>query len=163
MKKLYAPALLALFLTASCDMILKDKEDSRNEIKPSDKVVVGNDKDPNGCVTSAGYRWSQLRKDCIRAFEEGYRLNLIDDLEEDGADQSAFALFDEGGEKAELFLPGQTGSVMLTKEGGSRNLYTNGKWEMQQGKGYTLKHNGRLMYVGAPTIEKMVTGSDKEE
>ncbi len=162
MKKVYAPALLALFTLASCNLILKDKDEVK-EINPKDKVVVGNDKDPNGCVTSAGYRWSQLRKDCIRAFEEGYRLNLIDDLQEEGADKSAYALFEDEGNTAELFLPGETGSVLLKKESKNATLYTNGKWEMQQGKGYSLKYDGKLMYVGAPTIDKMVTGSDKEE
>jgi hypothetical protein len=32
---------------------------------------VGNDRDPNGCIGSAGYTWSEARKECIRIFESG--------------------------------------------------------------------------------------------
>lgn len=34
-------------------------------------VQVGNDRDEHGCIASAGYVWSEVRKDCIRPFEEG--------------------------------------------------------------------------------------------
>jgi hypothetical protein len=30
---------------------------------------TGADKDPQGCIGSAGYQWSQLAKECIRPFE----------------------------------------------------------------------------------------------
>jgi hypothetical protein len=31
--------------------------------------IIGGDKDKYGCKGSAGYQWSELRKECIRSFE----------------------------------------------------------------------------------------------
>ena len=31
--------------------------------------MVGNDADKHGCRASAGYTWSQLKKECIRIFD----------------------------------------------------------------------------------------------
>lgn len=31
--------------------------------------AVGSDKDANGCIGSAGYQWSKLKKECVRTFE----------------------------------------------------------------------------------------------
>ena len=36
--------------------------------------IVGNDRDADGCIGSAGYTWSQIKKDCIRLFEEKVQL-----------------------------------------------------------------------------------------
>ncbi len=35
----------------------------------SEAQTTGEDLDPNKCIRSAGYVWSDLKKDCIRAFE----------------------------------------------------------------------------------------------
>ncbi|MEI8053861.1 MAG: hypothetical protein WCH52_08960 [Bacteroidota bacterium] len=31
--------------------------------------MVGNDRDVHGCIGSAGYQWSEIKKECIRPFE----------------------------------------------------------------------------------------------
>ena len=33
------------------------------------KKAIGGNKDKNGCLSSAGYQWSSLKKECIRSFE----------------------------------------------------------------------------------------------
>ena len=37
--------------------------------------LIGGNKDEHGCLTAAGYTWSELRRDCIRIFEDGVRVN----------------------------------------------------------------------------------------
>lgn len=32
--------------------------------------VLGGDKDAHGCIGSAGYTYSQVKKDCVRTFEQ---------------------------------------------------------------------------------------------
>lgn len=60
--------------------------------------MVGNDEDDHGCKGSAGYTWSEVRKDCIRVFEEGVRMA--------GADgkTTAFIVFSNDSSKVELFF-----------------------------------------------------------
>jgi len=158
MKKLLLLSAVGLFMS-SCDLILKDRKDDEVEVSTDKKVVLGTDKDDKGCVTSAGYRWSQLEKDCIRAFEEGYRLNSIDALKEESTAQSAFVIFEEASDRAELFLPGATTSILLKKEGKD---YRNGSWHLQADKGYSLKKSGQVLYAGAAIEEQQITGDDKQ-
>lgn len=147
----------------SCDFILKNHDDTKEEAKTAKKVVVGNDKDEMGCVTSAGYRWCDLSKECIRPIEEGYRLNSIEQLQGENSQQSVFVIFEENGNRAELFFPNQTRSLMLKKEtkGGP---YKNAHWSLQSQNGYKLKKDGQLLYAGAAAVQEgQVTGDYKEE
>lgn len=161
MKKLYFLAAIA-FVFTSCDFILKDRKNDGSEVKSDTVVAVGNDKDAQGCVTSAGYRWSDLKAECVRVYDVGYRLNSINELEEDGSMYSAFVLFENDGDRAELFLPDGSKSVMLKRES-KDGAYVNKQWQLTPGKGYKLSKNGTVLYEGAPTVEKMVTGSDNPE
>lgn len=160
MKKMLVLAA-SLLLFASCDYILKERDGEESEATIPKKVVLGTDKDEMGCVASAGYRWSLIRKECIRIFEEGYRLNAIDKLKEEGASQSAFIIFEEGGSRAELFLPDGTASIMLVKE--KDGSYKSAKWTLNSQKGYTLSKNGTILFAGAAIEEQKITGDDKAE
>lgn len=42
-------------------------------------AVVGNDKDEHGCITSAGYTWCEVQRDCIRLWEKGIRMTSVAD------------------------------------------------------------------------------------
>ena len=162
MKKLF---LLLTFVTAftSCDFILKDRsKDKKTEVKPEEKVVLGMDKDDKGCVTSAGYKWSEIRKECVRVSEEGYRLNQIQELEEEDASASAFVLFEKDGDRAELYLPDAPKAIML-KQSVKNGAYKNKEYSLQSKTGYTLKKNGTVIYAGAAVQENQVTGDDSAE
>ncbi|MCH6201017.1 hypothetical protein MMU07_15630 [Aquiflexum sp. LQ15W] len=37
----------------------------------SKEILLGSDRDPNGCIGSAGYTWSEAKQECIRIFESG--------------------------------------------------------------------------------------------
>lgn len=161
MKKTLLISLVGFFLF-SCDFILKDRSDDETEATANEKVVLGTDKDEKGCVISAGYKWSELRKECVRVFEEGYRLNSIDQLEGESIAKSAFVIFEDGGDRAELFLPDAEKSVMLEK--GSKNgPYINGSWKLYQQESYKLQKGSQVLYAGAKIQEAQITGDDKPE
>jgi len=161
MKKLLLLSVLG-FSLFSCDQILKDRKDDDVEVDTNKNVVLGTTKDANGCVTSAGYRWSLLRKECIRAVEEGYRLNSIEELQGESITKSAFVVFEEDGDRAELFLPDNTRSILLTREKKGAP-YKDKHWTLQQDKSYSLKKDGTLLYAGAQIEEGQITGDDEEE
>ncbi len=161
MKKLFLLAA-CLLVVSSCDFMLK-KRDESTEVKTEQKVVLGNDKDDNGCVTSAGYRWSLLNKECTRVSEEGYRLNSINELKEENSLQSAFVIFENDGDRAELFLPEEKSpSIMLEREK-EGTPYTGNGWILQKAKGYTLSKDGQIYYAAAAIEENRVIGSDQPE
>lgn len=154
--------LLAAFCLASCDYILKKDNEPVPAVATDKKVINGPDTDSKGCVTSAGYHWSVLKNDCVRPLEDGYRLNAIEKVEDESPVKSAFVLFSEEKDKAELYMPDAENSVLLTKDGD--NIYKNGVWSLHSDKGYTLKKNGQLIYVGAePVKEGQVTGDENPE
>ncbi|AXG74615.1 hypothetical protein DVK85_10360 [Flavobacterium arcticum] len=161
MKKLF-PLAVMMFFFVSCEQILKNPKNEDAVEKTNKKVVLGNDKDANGCVTSAGYRWSSIRNKCIRIFEEGYRLNAITELKSEGTAKSAFVIFEEKGNRAELYLPNTTSSILLEREK-EGNHYQNTTWSLQLNDGYSLLKNGEPQYAGATIEEKQITGSDKQE
>lgn len=161
MKKLIYISALA-FCLFSCEGILKDRKDDEVEVKANKNVVLGTDKDANGCVTSAGYRWSLLKKECIRVFEEGYRLNSIDELKGESITKSAFVVFEESGDKAELFLPDGSDSIILTREKEGAP-YKGNDWSLELQNKYSLKKDGQLLYAGAQILEGQITGDDRQE
>ena len=123
--------------------------------KDSLGTVVGNDKDDKGCVASAGYTWSELKRTCVRPFEVGIRLNPATEIKQGEAIYSAFAILEEnGGNKAELFMPNEKTSMILQRESEGKPYVTNG---------YQLMKGDSLMYAGALINEEVITGSDKAE
>ncbi len=151
--------LLALLLT-SCDFILKDKKDLPQDktefITNGGKEVIG-DTDKNGCTTSAGYKWSSLRKDCIRVFEEGFRLNPIEDQvgsfenELEDNDVSCFVIFSQDRKQAEVFLPLAKESIILNSDT-SNKIYTNKNWKLQK-ENLLLSYQQEPKFSAAKTIE----------
>ncbi|SFQ40629.1 hypothetical protein SAMN05444144_10456 [Flavobacterium akiainvivens] len=148
-------------LLFSCDYILKPKDKDSTAKTPQVVTGTDTDKDDKGCVISAGYRWSQLKEDCIRPIEEGYRLNSIEQVEGESTYKSAFVTFDEDKEKAELFLPNVRTSAILKKD--KNGVYSDGKWVLSVNEKYSLHKNGALLFQGAAVQEGQVTGDDKAE
>ena len=162
MKKLFLLAAFVLLLP-SCDFMLKDRDAAGTEVKATKKVVLGTDKDDKGCVLSAGYRWSLLRNECTRVFEEGYRLNTIDELKKEDAFNSAFVIFEEDGNRAELFLPDDgSKSILLEREKDGKPDEGSG-WKLLKSKGYTLSKNGQTLFAAAGIEENQVIGTDQPE
>ncbi|MGL5788046.1 MAG: hypothetical protein ACRCX4_14705 [Bacteroidales bacterium] len=84
--------------------------------KPADeeKHVIGGSKDTHGCLTSAGYTWSELRQDCVRLFECGIRLNPVDNT--NSYTTSAFLVFSNDSNQVEVFIPDSSHSTILSLE-----------------------------------------------
>lgn len=167
MKKIL-PLLLCSFLFVSCDYIMKKHDDEKEVVVSPKPMVLGTDRDEHGCVGSAGYRWSVLKNDCIRVFEEGFRLNPVKETTVDEEEEieepiiSGFVTFEKDGDRAELFLPDSNNSVILTREKEGKPYYGAG-WTLETEGGLKLIQKGILKYKGALTEEKQVTGSDNPE
>lgn len=166
MKKLFLILLSTPLLLTSCEYILKpkankDKEDLKN-------IVLGNDKDKHGCVTSAGYRWSEVKQNCIRVFEEGLRLVPVNDTideGEDGTDQArlnAYFVIDSIKKRAEVFIIADT-SKTIVLNGENDNLYKNNQWVLSLENQFKLSKNGNLKYVSPVATERKSINSDVEE
>jgi hypothetical protein len=125
------------------------KTDTPEAQKP---MRTGNDRDEHGCIGSAGFQWSEVKKECIRLFEKGIRLepkaaHLNQTL-------SAFAVFksDTDEAQAEIFLPNEKKSILLAqdkKEGAG--LWKNDVYQLLQWKGMYLLEDakGTVLYQGA--------------
>ena len=71
-------------------------------VEQLDSPLVGGERDAHGCITSAGYTYSQLRRQCLRPWEGGIRLAAT------GAEcvplaSGAYVLLSDDGTQAELF------------------------------------------------------------
>lgn len=159
--------LLLSMLFASCDLILKDHSKD-DEVIVDQKPVLGTDRDEKGCVTSAGYMWSQTKNGCIRVFEEGYRLTPYKsgadtiDVDSEQATLNAYLIFSEDKNTAELFLPDTKNSLLLKRESEGKP-YVKADWMLEAWKGYVLKKGNQIQYVSAVAVEKKITGSDTGE
>lgn len=124
--------------------------------------VVGSDKDEKGCVASAGYTFSILRDSCVRPFESGIRLNPVVKIESEDAQLSAFAILEENGNRAEIFVPKEKNSIVLQRKS-EGNPYEGQNWKLLTAGGFALKKGDSLLFAGAKINETAVTGSENPE
>lgn len=156
--------LIVVTSLVSCKWTEQDGDENKNKDNELDAkdVVVGGDKDKNGCLGSAGYTWSKLNEECVRIFT-GIQLLPVDKSENpDDAVFATYILFNESGNKAELFLPNQDESVIVERAAKQKS-WTNGEWELISNNGYQLKKAGKLLYEGDGEIGNKVSGSDDSE
>ena len=121
------------------------KEEVKEEKVNTEEIqepLVGADRDEHGCITSAGFSWSELQQTCVQLWEAGVRLNPVE-VKGDDSVISAFVLFNKDESKAEIILPNKEGSVILDKK--SENLYEKGEYLYDDKEG-TLSINGKVVY-----------------
>lgn len=156
--------ILTLFLTLffSCNYF-KKTEEKPVEVDVAKEVVLGGDKDDDGCLASAGYTWSKLKKECVRVFT-GLQLLPYGNTakEEDVAVLAAYILFDEKKDTAEIFLPNQDESIILKRESEGKP-WINGAWQLIAWKGFVLKKDGKILYSGDGEIGNVSTGNNDNE
>ena len=95
------------------ELKLTDKDRKQTLVfvpKTEEKVGVAND--AHGCNGAAGYTWSEARKDCIRLFESGVRMNPVNDPQ---ATLSTFIVFSTDSTLAEVFIPNMFKNVLLNR------------------------------------------------
>ena len=124
------------------DAVVKDSVIVKDSLKTP---TVGADSDNHGCKASAGYTWSELKQQCIRVFEEGAKLSPYDS-DKTAAEFAAYVIFEENGNKAELFLPNEKPLILERKSEGDQ--YVNGDWQLVPWKGYVLKKGKEILYIG---------------
>ena len=116
-------------------------------------IIVGGDRDEHNCIGSAGYQWSMLKKECIRIFEAGIRLDAVAaDLNKT---VSAFAVFKSASENAqvEMFIPGVKDSILLKKaKKGNEVSWKNANYTLAlKGGMYTLSDKNKKSLYQGPT------------
>ena len=111
---------------------------------------VGADKDEHGCIASAGYTYSVIRKECVRLWEVGIALAPVAAMSNPGL--VAYVVQNPAGNKVEVFLPGQVGSMVLTAQA-NPSIAT---WVGRQGfwvltydatQGWQLSADGDILYA----------------
>jgi hypothetical protein len=111
--------------------------------------TTGENLDPNKCIRSAGYVWSDLKKDCIRAFELPTQL-----IQKDNS-YFASVLFSATADTVEVFS--KEGKFLLTRKKKNyfigtydeisfflEKIIQNGQWGKLNPKRYYIPKN-RLM------------------
>ena len=111
-------------------------------------AVVGNDKDEHGCITSAGYTWCEVQRDCIRLWEKGIRMTSVAD-----AQRTLFLVFSPDSTQVELFFSEESvpneildrrglpsgGYAWNVEDDDTKNVHQeNGEW--------TVSRRGRVIY-----------------
>ncbi|WP_289657898.1 hypothetical protein [Flavobacterium panacagri] len=143
MKKIFLFLIIASAFSCGKKVSQENKENNSVPKEPQKETVIGGDSDSHGCKASAGYTWSELKKECIRVFENGTRLNHA----EDGKTYStvSYVIFD--GNKAELFLDTQKESIILERKS-EGDSWKKDDLELIPWKGYVLKKDGKIIYTG---------------
>ena len=161
MKKISA-LLLVLLLVSSCKLNdQKEEGQIKNVATTSKDSTVVNDKDENGCLASAGYVWSKVNKECVKGFS-GVQLNPIDKPDNEDETVSAYLMFNEDGNRAEVFLPKDTASIVLTRNAEGKPWVLK-DWQLVPDKGYVLKKAGKSMFAGDGEMGKKVMDTDTEQ
>lgn len=109
------------------------------------QVITGADRDKHGCIGSAGYTYSQLKKDCIRVSEQKIILHQVDST----ASYKAIAavIFSTNNRKAEVFLASYKESMILIRTGKKgKYIWKKGDLELTIQKGFKLKEAKKLIY-----------------
>jgi hypothetical protein len=93
MKKILA-FIVFLILSLSDSLMAQDTQNS---------PMVGNDRDKHGCIGSAGYTWSVLKKQCVRSFELTQQDKNVIELASADNTQKMIILFSGNKSKVEVF------------------------------------------------------------
>lgn len=154
MKKtlIFSIVLSAIILT-NCQQKSEEQTTTTDTTTVAQETMVGNDIDQHGCKGSAGYTWSVVKKDCIRTFEAGVRLDVVDSTLNQTL--SAFAIFANDDEEnkfdVEIFLPSLQDSTIILKpiKDDGAGTWANGAYTLTQWKGmYTLDEGKKTIYQG---------------
>ena len=151
-----------LFVVFSCKERTKTTVDNFLENDQTENIVVGDQTDKEGCLTSARYIHSKIKNDCVRPFDIGIRLNPKSNPENENAVLVAYLILSEDTFEAEVFLPSQEASVIFLRTAeGQPWMYQD--WLLIADEGYVLKKNDEVLYAGDGEIGPKITGSDKKE
>lgn len=146
-------------------LVSKDKKQSLTFIPKTATPLIGVANDAHGCNAAAGYTWSEARKDCIRLFECGIRMNPKDDPQ---ATLSTFIVFSADSTLAEIFIPNQENHPLLNRrllpDGGyAWNQEDDDTYNVRQINGqWIIEQRGETLYTETPedTVNVVYRGGD---
>lgn len=115
-------------------------------------TIVGNDRDKHGCIGSAGYTWSVLKRECVRSFELTQTDKNAIELASIDNTQKMVMLFSSNKKKVEVFYSGGDKVVNKSKRGhiyvlkNDKNIVeklikSKGKWQ------FVRVENGKRMIL----------------
>ncbi|TDP01396.1 hypothetical protein [Flavobacterium sp. 245] len=142
MKKIILLASIVILAFSCAKKVSQENKDSKEPEQSKTEIKVGADSDTHGCKASAGYTWSDLKKECIRIFD-GTKLSHYDDGK--AYTTASYVVFD--GNKAELFLDTQKESIILERKS-EGDSWKKDDLELIPWKGYVLKKAGKIIYSG---------------
>ncbi|MDN3677268.1 hypothetical protein QWY90_08065 [Flavobacterium paronense] len=162
MKKII-PLIIILLLVSSCKLIDKndDADEKLDKVATAKDSTMVNDKDENGCLASAGFVWSKVNKECVKCFS-GIQLNPTDNPNNQDETLSAYVLFNEDASMAEIFLPKDTASIVLSRVAEGKPWVLK-EWQLIPWKGYVLKKGTTTMFSGDGEIGKKEIETDTEQ
>lgn len=110
------------------------------------KPVLGGDKDAHGCIGSAGYTYSQIKKDCVRVFEQ--KIKLTEVVPKGSSTSMAAVIFSKDMKKAEVFVPGTGSESIILDRAGKGKAWKKGEYALVPFKkgGYQLKKDNVVIY-----------------
>jgi hypothetical protein len=155
--------LIILQIVSSCKLIDQndDSDKSSNLALTAKDSTLVNDKDENGCLASAGYVWSKVNKECVKGFS-GIQLNPTEKPDNQDETQSAYVLFNEDASQAEVFLPKDTTSIVLSRPSEAK-LWILNDLQLVASKGYILKKGRLVIFSGDGEIGKKEIETDTEQ
>lgn len=110
--------------------------------------LPGGDRDSHGCIPSAGYTWSEVRKDCIRLFEVGIPMVAVGDVQ-----KNAYLVFSPDSLQVELFFsdgaaPKVLGRQTLPGGGYAWNVEDDDTMNVSEVNGaWTISQRGKILYT----------------
>ena len=143
----------------------KDRKQTLVFVPKTEEKVIGVANDAHGCNGAAGYTWSEARKDCIRLFESGVRMNPANDPQ---ATLSTFIVFSTDSTLAEVFIPNMENHPLLNrrelpKGGYAWNVEDDDTYNVRQVNGqWVIEQRGETLYTETPesVINVVFQGGD---
>lgn len=131
----------------------KEKKQSLVFIPKTAEPVIGVANDAHGCNSAAGYTWSEARKDCIRLFESGIRMNPVNNPQ---ATLSTFIVFSADSTLAEIFIPDMENHPLLNRRELPKgdyawNIEDDDTYNVRQVNGqWIIEQRGETLYTETP-------------
>lgn len=153
--------ILLLISFSSCKDLVQETESELIKKQTVADTVANADKDANGCLTAAGYVWSQLNKECIKIYESSIILYPYSNQNNEKETINVYLVFDkDGGNAAEVFFPNtEKSSIFIREAEGEPWKFEN--WQLVPKNGYILKQDEEVKFAGDGEFGPKITGSDK--
>lgn len=154
--------ILFLVVLVSCKDVVVISEDTSLKVDTISVSLIGNDKDNNGCLATAGYSWSVLKQDCVRLFETAFILAPIQSPDSTDAVLVSYVLISTDGLQAEVFFPGSEESILMNRPVVGQP-WIHEDLKLVADEGFKLYKEGTLKYLGDNEPGPRVIGSDRIE